>query len=58
MQRTQRRTLDRQLLQRALDLRHERFPLRRIDKTLTALLATVTRLLKTIGLGRLKLPGR
>jgi transposase InsO family protein len=54
VRRTQRRTLDPQQLQRAVDLRHERCTLRRIARALTAPLATVARVLKALGLGRLK----
>ena len=52
--RTQRRTLDLQQLQQAVDLRHQRCTLRRIARLLAAPLSTVGRTLKAIGLGRLK----
>jgi len=52
--RSQERTLDPQQLQRAIGLRHERCPLRRIARLLAAPLSTVGRTLKAIGLGRLK----
>jgi transposase InsO family protein len=54
VRRTQRRTLDPQQLQQAVDLRHQRCTLRRISKALCAPLATVGRLMKDLGLGRLK----
>jgi len=54
VRRTQRRTLDPQQLQQAVDLRHQRCTLRRIAKVLCAPLATVGRLMKDLGLGRLK----
>ena len=54
VRRTQRRTLDPQQLQRAIDLRHERCTLRRVARVLAAPLATVGRVLKALGLGRLK----
>jgi transposase len=54
VRRTQRRTLDPQQLQRALDLQHERCTLRRFARALTALLSTVAIVLKAMGLGRLK----
>ena len=54
VRRTQRRTLDPQQLQRAVDLQHEHCTLRRIAKALTAPLATDARVLKALGLGRVK----
>jgi len=53
VRRTQRRTLDPQQLQHAVDLRHERCTLRRVARVLAAPLSTVGRVLKAIGLGRL-----
>jgi len=52
--RSQRRPLDPLQLQRAVDLRHERCTLRRVARVLAAPLSTVGRVLKAIGLGRLK----
>jgi transposase len=54
VRRTQRRTLDPQQLQHALDLRNQRCTLRRIAKSLGAPLSTVGRVMKTLGLGRLR----
>ena len=54
VRRTQRRTLDPQQLQRAVDLRHERCTLRRVARVLAAPVSTVGRVLKALGLGRLK----
>ena len=54
VRRTQRRTLDSLQLQRAVELRHERCSLRRLAKVLVAPLSPVGRVLKAIGLGRLK----
>jgi len=54
VRRTQRRTLDPQQLQQAVDLRHQRCTLRRIARALCAPLSTVGRLMKGLGLGRLK----
>ena len=54
VRRTQRWTLDPQQLQRAVDLRHERCTLRRVARVLAAPLSTVGRVLKALGLGRLK----
>jgi len=54
VRRTQRRTLDPQQLQQALDLRHQRCTLRRIAKVLGAPLSTVGRVMKALGLGRLR----
>jgi len=52
--RTQRRTVDPQQLQQAVDLRHQCCTLRRIPRLLAAPLFTVVRTLKAMGLGRLK----
>jgi len=52
--RSQRRTLDPQQLQQAVDLHHQRCTLRRIARLLAAPLSTVGRTLKAMGLGRLK----
>jgi hypothetical protein len=52
--RTQRRTLDPLQLQRAVDLRRERCTLRHVARVLAAPLSTVGRVLKALGLGRLK----
>ena len=54
VRRTQRRTLDPQQLQQAVDLRHQRCTLRRIAKTLQAPLSTVGRVMNALGLGRLR----
>ncbi len=54
VRRSQRRTLDPQQLQQAVDLRHQRCTLRRIARALCAPLSTVGRLMKGLGLGRLK----
>ena len=51
---TQRRTLDPQQLQHAVDLRHQRCTLRRIAKAVDAPLSTVGRVMKSLGLGRLR----
>ena len=54
VRRTQRRTLDPQQLQQAVDLRHQRCTLRRIAKAVGAPLSTVGRAMKALGLGRLR----
>ena len=54
VRRTQRRTLDSLQLQRAVELRHDRCTIRRVAKVLAAPLSTVGRVLKAIGLGRLR----
>jgi hypothetical protein len=54
VRRSQRRTLDPQQLQQAVDLRHQCCTLRRIARLLAALLSTEGRTLKAMGLGRLK----
>jgi transposase len=52
--RTQRRTLDPQQLQHALDLRHQRLHLMHIARLLHAPFSTVARVLSRLGLGRLR----
>ena len=54
VRRTQRRTLDPQQLQHAVDLRHQRCTLRRIAKVLKAPLSTVGRAMRRLGLNRLR----
>ena len=54
MRRTQRRTLDPQQLQQAVDLRHQRLHLRHIARLLQAPFSTVARALSRLGLGRLR----
>jgi transposase InsO family protein len=54
VRRTQRRTLDPQQLQQAVDLRHQRCTLRRIARALQVPLSTVGRTLNALGLGRLR----
>ena len=54
VRRTQRRTLNPQQLQHAVALRHERCTLRRVARVLSAPLSTVGRVLKALGLGRLR----
>ena len=54
VRRSQRRTLDPQQLQQAVDHRHQRCTLRRIAKALKAPLATVGRVMNALGLGRLR----
>jgi transposase len=54
VRRIQRRTLDPLQLQRAVDLRHKRCTVRRAARVLAASLSTVGRMLKALGLGRLK----
>jgi len=51
---TQRRTLDPQQLQQAVDLRHQRLHLRHIARLLQAPFSTVARALSRLGLGRLR----
>ena len=53
VRRTKRRTLDPLQLQRAVDLRHERWTFRRVARVLAAPLSTVGRVVKALGLGRL-----
>jgi transposase InsO family protein len=52
--RTQRRTLDPQQQQQAVDLRHQRLHLRYIARLLAAPFSTVARALNRVGLGRLR----
>jgi len=54
VRRIQRRTLDPQQLQRAVDLRHQRLHLRHIARLLRAPFSTVARTLSRLGLGRLR----
>jgi transposase InsO family protein len=54
VRRTQRRTLDPQQLQQAVELRHQRCTLRRIAKALKAPLATIGWVINALGLGRLR----
>ena len=54
VRRTQRRTLNPQQLQHAVALRHERCTLRRVARVLLEPLSTVGRVLKPLGLGRLR----
>ena len=54
VRRSQRRTLDPQQLQQAVDHRLQRCTLRRIAKALKAPLATVGRVMNALGLGRLR----
>jgi len=54
VRRTQRRTLDPQQLQQAVDLRHQRLHLRHIARLLVAPFSTVARVLNRLGMGRLR----
>ena len=54
VRRHQRRTLDSQHLQRAVELRHQRLHLRHIARLLAAPFSTVARALNRLGLGRLR----
>jgi hypothetical protein len=54
VRRTQRRTLDPQQLQQAVDLRHQRLHLRHIARLLVVPFSTVARILSRLGLGRLR----
>lgn len=54
MRRTQRRTLDPQQLQQAVDLRHQRLHLRHIARLLKETFSSVARALSRLGLGRLR----
>jgi len=54
LRRTQRRTLNPQRLQHAVDLRHQRLHLRHIARLLQAPFSTVARALSRLGLGRLR----
>jgi hypothetical protein len=56
VRRTQRRTLDPQQLQRAVELRHQRLHLRHIARLLHAPFSTGARTLSRLGLGRLRNP--
>ncbi len=51
---TQRRTLDPQQLQRAVDLRHQRCTLRRIARVLLVPISTLARAMGRLGLNRLR----
>ena len=55
VRRTQRRTLDPQQVQHAVDLRHQRLHLRHIARLLQAPFSTVARALSRLGLGRLRI---
>ena len=52
--RSQRRTLDPQQLQQAVEFRHQRLHLRHIARLLAAPFSTVARVLNLLGLGRLR----
>nr|WP_255090598.1 helix-turn-helix domain-containing protein [Vulcanococcus limneticus] len=54
VRRTQRRTLDPQQLQHAVELRHQRLHLRHVARLVQAPFSTVARLLNRLGLGRLR----
>jgi hypothetical protein len=54
VRRSQRRTLDPQQLRHAVVLRHQRCTLRSIAKAVSAPLSTVGRVMKELGLGRLR----
>jgi transposase InsO family protein len=54
VRRTQRRTLDPQQQQHAVELRHQRLHLRHIARLLAAPFSTVARVLNRLGLGRLR----
>jgi transposase InsO family protein len=54
VRRTQRRTLDPQQLQQAVDLRHQRLHLRHIARLVQAPFSTVARTLSHLGLGHLR----
>jgi len=54
VRRTQRRTLDPQQLQQAVNLRHQRLHLRHIARLLKAPFSSVARALSRLGLGRLR----
>jgi len=54
VRRSQRRTLDQQQLQKAIDLRHQRLHLRHIARLLHAPFSTVARALSRLDLGRLR----
>lgn len=54
VRRRQQRTLDRQQLQQAVDLRHQRCTLRSIANAGGARLSAVGRVMKALGLGRMR----
>jgi hypothetical protein len=54
VRRTQRRTLDPQRLQEAVDLRHQRCTLRRIDRLLLVPNTTLAQAMRRLGLNRLR----
>ena len=54
VRRTQRRTLDPQQLQRAVELRHQRCTLRRIARLLLVPISTLARAMRRLGLNRLR----
>jgi transposase len=54
VRRTQRRTLDPQQQQHAVELRHQRLQLRHIARMLGAPFSTVARALNRLGMGRLR----
>ncbi|WP_236550436.1 DDE-type integrase/transposase/recombinase [Cyanobium sp. Copco_Reservoir_LC18] len=54
VRRSQRRTLDPQQLQQAVDLRHQRCTLRRIARLLLVLISTLGRAMRRLGLSRLR----
>jgi hypothetical protein len=54
VRRTQRRTLDPQKLQRAVELRHQRCTLRRIVRLLLVPISTLARAMRRLGLNRLR----
>jgi transposase-like protein len=54
VRRTQRKTLDPQHLQRAVELRHQRLHFRHIARVLAAPFSTVARTFSRLGLGRLR----
>lgn len=54
MGRTQRRTLDPQRLQKAVDLKHQGCNLRRIARLLLVLITTLARGMRRLGLNRLR----
>ncbi len=54
VRRIQRRTLDLQRLQQAVDIRHQRCTLRRISRLLTVPITTLARAMRCLGLNRLR----
>lgn len=54
VRRTQRRTLDPQQLQQAVELRHQRCTLRRIARLLLVPISTLARAMRRLGLNRLR----